>query len=79
MTIEIENLTEFGLVKLINGLPFTVFCLNIGDGLYYVVAPRRKKLKETRSACYLHCLKVSGVDIKALDRAFTYYGYSLKR
>ena len=77
MKVEVDNLTAFGLVRLLDSLPWAVFCLDIGGGAYYVVAPRRKKLKETRSSCYLHCLKVSSADIEALDRAFTYYGYSM--
>lgn len=77
MKIEVDNLTEFGLVKMLNCFPSSVLCLEITSGPCYLVAPKLKKLKEIKNKFDYPCFKVSGVDIEALDRAFTYYGYTV--
>lgn len=77
MKIEIEGLTEFALVKMLDCLQSSIFCLDIEGGPCYLVAPKLKKLKETKQKHSYPCFKVYGVDIAALDRAFTYYGYTM--
>lgn len=77
MKFNIEGLTEFALVKMLNCFPSSVLCLDIDGGPCCLVAPKLKKLKETKPKHDYPCFKVSGVDIEALDRAFTYYGYTV--
>ncbi len=79
MIIEIDNLTEFGLVKLIDGLPFTVICLDIKGGQRYLVSNGIKQLKETESFGNYPCFKVSIDDTEAFNRALTYNGYTTVR
>lgn len=77
MTVNIDNLTEFGLVALLDCIRGVIFCLEIEDGPCYLVAPKLKKLKETKSKHNHPCFKVAAVDFAALDRAFMYYGYTV--
>lgn len=73
MTVSLDNLTEFELVRMLN----CVVCLEIENGPCYLVAPKLKKLKETKQKHSYPCFKVAAVDVAALDRAFTYYGYTV--
>lgn len=78
MTITSSHLTEFLLVKTLDmNFQSSVLCLDIDGGPCYLVAPKLKMLKETKQKHSYLCFKVSAVDIEALDRAFTYYGYSM--
>lgn len=77
MTIDIKNLTEFALVKMLNCLQSSIICLAIDGGPCYMVAPKLKKLKEVKHKPGYPCFKVAAVDFKALDRAFAYYGYTV--
>lgn len=78
MTVSVEDLTEFGIVKLLNSSPWPVVCLDIIDGPCYLVAPRlKKRIKETERTRDYPRFKTAAVDIKALDSAFMYYDYEL--
>lgn len=75
MEISVSGLSEFGLVKMIDGLQFSVVCLDIDGGPCYLVAPKLKKVKETKTEHSYPCFKVFSVDVAALYRALSYYGY----
>lgn len=77
MTVSIDNLTEFGLVAMLDCTRGVIFCLDIEGGPCYLVAPKIKKLKETKQAGDHPRFKFSGGDVEALYRAFTYYGYTV--
>lgn len=76
MKVSIDNLSEFRLVALLDCIP-GVLCLEIDGGPRYLVAPQLKKLKEVKHKHSYPCFKVAAVDIAALDRAFTHYGYTV--
>lgn len=75
MEISVSGLSEFGLVKMIDGLQFSVVCLDIAGGPCYLVAPKLKKVKETKAEHSYPRFTVSGVDVDALYRALSYYEY----
>lgn len=77
MKIDIEGLTEFALVRMLNCFPSSVLCLEIEGSPCFLVAPKLKKLKETTQKHSYPCFSVSALDFEALDRAFTYYGYTV--
>lgn len=77
MTVSLNNLTEFELVAMLDCIRGVICLLEIDGGPCYLVASKLKKLKETKPKHDYPCFKVSGVDIEALDRAFTYYGYTV--
>lgn len=76
MKVSVENLNEFRLVKMLDCIR-GIICLEIDDGPCYLVAPKLQKLKETTKKHSYPCFKVAAVDFSALDRAFTYYGYTM--
>lgn len=78
MKIEIEKITEFGLVKMLDCLHSSIVCLDVEDGPRYLVAPGLKKIKETKLKHSYPCFKVAAVDVEALDRALSYYGYTME-
>lgn len=77
MKIEVKNITEFGLVKMLDCLHSSIVCLDVEGGPRYLVAPGLKKIKETKQKHSYPCFKVAAVDFSALDRAFLYYGYTM--
>lgn len=72
MKIDIEGLTEFALVRMMNCFPSSVLYLEIEGGPCYLVAPKLKKLKETKNKHSYPCFKVAAASFEALGRAFTY-------
>lgn len=76
MKVEVDNLNEFRLVAMLDCIR-GIICLEIDGGPCYLVAPKLKKLKETKSKRDHPCFKVAAADFEALDRAFTYYGYTV--
>ena len=77
MKIEVDNLNEFRLVAMLSCIRGFICLLEIDGGPCYLVAPKLKKLKETKQKHSYPCFKVAAVDMQALDRAFTYYGYTV--
>lgn len=75
MEFKVSGLSEFGLVKMVDGLQFSVVSLDIDGGPCYLVAPKLRKVKETTAEHSYPRFKVSGVDVAALYRALSYYGY----
>lgn len=75
MEIKVSGLSEFGLVKMIDCLQFSVVCLDVDGVASYLVAPKLKKVKETKAEHSYPRFKVAGVDVAALYRALSYYGY----
>lgn len=76
MTVSVDNLTEFSLVRLLDCIR-GIICLEIDGGPRYLVAPKLKKLKEVKYKPSYPCFKAAAASIEALDRAFTYYGYTV--
>lgn len=77
MKIDIEGLTEFGLVKTLDCLHSCIFYLEIDGGPRYLVAPSLKKIKETKSKHSYPCFKIAGASVELLNGAFMYYGYTM--
>lgn len=77
MTVSVDNLTEFKLVAMLDCMRGIICLLEIDGGPCYLVAPKLKKLKEVKYKPSYPCFKVAAVDVAALDRAFSYYGYTV--
>lgn len=77
MTVSVENLSEFRLVKLLDCLQSCIVCLEIDGGPRYLVAPKLKKLKETKKKQNCPCFKVAAANTELLNGAFLYYGYAI--
>lgn len=77
MEIKTNSLSALQLVKILDSFQSSVLYLEIDGGPRYLVAPKLKVIKEIKQEHSYLYFKVSAVDIEALDRAFTYYGYSM--